>query len=62
MCYPVRQINAAAPELGQLLASYLAENPLPGEAIVPVPLHSRRIRQRGYNQSLLLARERQNNS
>ena len=39
------------------MASYLAEHPFPGEALVPVPLHSRRIRHRGYNQSLLLARE-----
>ncbi len=55
--FKYRGIKAAAPELGQLLASYLAEHPLAGEAIVPVPLHSRRIRERGYNQSLLLARE-----
>jgi ComF family protein len=27
----------------------------PGSLIVPVPLHSRRERQRGYNQSLLIA-------
>lgn len=30
---------------------------MPGEAIVPVPLHPRRLRERGYNQSGLLARE-----
>ena len=28
-----------------------------GEVLVPVPLHSRRLRERGYNQSTLLARE-----
>lgn len=55
--FKYRGIKAAAPELGQLLASYLDEHPLPGELIVPVPLHPRRIRRRGYNQSLLLARE-----
>ena len=43
--------------LSRLLASYVAEHPFAGEAIVPVPLHPRRIRDRGYNQSLLLAKE-----
>lgn len=28
-----------------------------GEALVPVPMHPRRLRERGYNQSRLLARE-----
>ena len=43
--------------LAELLADYLQPNPLPGEAIVPVPLYPRRLRERGYNQSSLLARE-----
>jgi len=43
--------------LAELLADYLQSNSLPGEAIVPVPLHPRRLRERGYNQSSLLARE-----
>jgi ComF family protein len=44
--------------LGPLLATFgkerlsAARNPL----IIPVPLHPKRLRQRGYNQSLLLAR------
>jgi len=42
--------------LAELLADYLQSNPLPGEIIVPVPLHPRRLRERGYNQSGLLAR------
>jgi len=42
--------------LAGLLADYLQLNPLPGEIIVPVPLHPRRLRERGYNQSSLLAR------
>jgi ComF family protein len=46
----------AAP-LGQLLVAYLQRNRLDVEAIVPVPLHSSRLRERGYNQSELLARE-----
>ncbi len=37
-----------------MLARYLERNPYPIDALVPVPLHSRRERQRGYNQSQLL--------
>ncbi|MBM3942428.1 MAG: ComF family protein [SAR202 cluster bacterium] len=52
-----RDLRAAAPELGKLLAEHLQAHPLPGDVLVPVPLHPRRLRQRGYNQSALLARE-----
>ena len=52
-----RNLRAAAPTLGGLMADYLLSNPVPADVIVPVPLHSRRERQRGYNQSLLLAKE-----
>jgi len=52
-----RNLKAISPCLAELLADYLEANPLPGEAIVPVPLHPRRLRERGYNQSNLLARE-----
>jgi len=40
-----------------LLQDYLATNPMPGEVLVPVPLHQKRVRERGYNQSGLLAKE-----
>jgi len=43
--------------LAELLYDYLASNPIPGEVLVPVPLHPKRLRERGYNQSYLLARE-----
>jgi len=43
--------------LGRLLGAYLERDPLPVEAIVPVPLHPKRLRERGYNQSALLARQ-----
>jgi competence protein ComFC len=46
-----------APTLAGLLHEYVARNPLPGEVLVPVPLHPRRLRERGYNQSALVARE-----
>ena len=52
-----RHVRAVAPELARLLATYLESNTIPGQVIVPVPLHARRLRERGYNQSELLARE-----
>ena len=55
--FKYRNVRAAAPELGRLLADYLESNPMPGKIIVPVPLHPLRLRWRGYNQSALLARE-----
>jgi ComF family protein len=36
---------------------YLIAHPVPGDFLVPVPLHRKRMRERGYNQSNLLARE-----
>lgn len=45
--------------LGELLATALAEESLPGalpQAVIPVPLHVSRLRERGYNQCLELAR------
>ena len=52
-----RNIRALAAPLAQLLNDYLITNPMPGEVLVPVPLHRKRLRERGYNQSSLLARE-----
>ena len=49
-------VKAGAPQLGDLLADYLSDNPLPGEVMAPVPMHRRRLRERGYNQADLLAR------
>jgi len=43
--------------LAKLLQDYLTTSHVPGEALVPVPLHQKRLRQRGYNQSCLLAQE-----
>ena len=48
-------VRAVAPTLGQLLVPFLAQEGLEGDLLVPVPLHPKRERQRGYNQSLLLA-------
>jgi len=43
--------------LARLLAKYLEDKPLPRDVLVPVPLHPRRLRERGYNQSSLLAQK-----
>ncbi len=52
-----RHLRAISPCLARLLADSLASSPMPGEALVAVPLHPRRLRERGYNQSVLLARD-----
>ena len=52
-----RNLRALVVPLAKLLHDYLSTNPVPGEAVVPVPLHQKRLRERGYNQSSLLARE-----
>ena len=51
-----RGVRASAEALSGLMGEYLDRNPVSVDAIVPVPLHSRRLRSRGYNQSSLLAR------
>ena len=52
-----KNVKALAPQLAQLLADYLSAAPIPHQVLVPVPLHPRRLRERGYNQSSLLAWE-----
>lgn len=48
--------DLAAP-LGEMMVTYWQDVHLPTDVIVTVPLHARRLRQRGYNQAALLARE-----
>lgn len=48
---------ALARPLGELLASAWPRWFDPPQLIVPVPLHPRRLRERGFNQSALLARQ-----
>ena len=48
-------LRALAVPLAGLLREYLKANPIPGEVLVPVPLHKKRLRERGYNQSARLA-------
>ena len=52
-----KNLRALAVPLAKFLQDYLATNPVPGEVLVPVPLHQKRLRERGYNQSSLLAQE-----
>lgn len=46
-----------APLMGELMRGALARQPLDADLVVPVPLSPGRLRARGYNQALLLARE-----
>jgi ComF family protein len=52
-----RNLRALAVPLAKLLQDYLTTSHVPGETLAPVPLHQKRLRQRGYNQSRLLAQE-----
>ena len=52
-----RNIRALAIPLAGFLNTYLNAHHVPGDVLVPVPLHPKRLRERGYNQSALLASE-----
>jgi competence protein ComFC len=52
-----RNLRALSETLAKLLSDFLTTNPLPGEMLVPVPIHRKRLRERGYNQSSLLAQK-----
>mgnify|MGYP001773439641 CR=1 FL=1 len=47
--------TAVAPALAEFMASCMHHHPVNADGIVPVPLHPTRLRERGYNQSALLA-------
>lgn len=49
--------TALAKPLGNLMTTYWQQHPMPVDVVVPVPLHATRLRERGYNQAALLARE-----
>ncbi len=50
-------LRTLARPLAEAMADYLKRSTIPVDMLVPVPLHPTRLRERGYNQSLLLARE-----
>lgn len=51
MCYGI----VFGREMGKQMAEYLLENEV--ELLIPIPLHRRKQRERGYNQSAVLAKE-----
>ena len=53
--YP--KLRALAAPLAGLLHDHIITYPVPAEVLVQVPMHTQRLRERGYNQSSLLARE-----
>jgi ComF family protein len=55
--FKYKNLRVLALPLAVFLGDYLRQNPLPAQALVPVPLHPKRLRERGYNQSELLAHE-----
>jgi len=54
--FKYERLSSLAEPFGDLLAQYWIDNQLRADWSVPVPLHSARQRDRGYNQSALLAR------
>lgn len=55
--FKYHNLRTLARPLAEALSAYMSAHPLPVDILVPVPLHPRKIRQRGYNQSALLAAE-----
>ncbi|MCX6002987.1 MAG: ComF family protein [Chloroflexi bacterium] len=55
--FKYRNLHAIALKLAQLLSNYLVENPISCDVLIPVPLHNKRLRELGHNQSGLLAKE-----
>jgi ComF family protein len=52
-----RNLRSLAGPLAVLMVDYFRTHGIPAEILMPVPLHPRRLRERGYNQSSLLAKE-----
>jgi ComF family protein len=50
-----RNLRILSRPLAGMMHDYLVKAPVPSDTLVPVPLHPRRLRERGYNQSGLLA-------
>ena len=55
--FKYRNLRAIAGQLAHFLGDYLTDNPISYNVIVPVPLHRKRLKERGYNQAGLLANE-----
>lgn len=48
------RVQRMAVPLGDLLATYIRAYPLPADALIPIPLHPKRLAERGFNQSALM--------
>ena len=55
--FKYRGLRALAEPLGAILAEAWRRQPPPVDLLLPVPLHARRQRERGFNQSLLLSQQ-----
>ena len=53
--FKYRNVRALAKPLSGLMYRYISNRSLIFDAIIPIPLHSKRLKERGYNQSELLA-------
>jgi len=49
-------VQALGVELGRRLGRVIIERKIHADAVIPVPLHRRKLRERGYNQAELIAR------
>ena len=54
--FKYRGVRAAAPTVGGLLVRHMRVSSISADVVVPVPLHPSSERERGYNQSDLMAR------
>jgi ComF family protein len=52
-----KNLRSIAKPLANILCDYWQSRPFPGQVLVPVPLHPKRLKERGYNQSTLLSYE-----
>jgi len=52
-----QNLRAISATLAEMLREFLVVNPVSADLLIPVPLHPKRLRERGYNQSALLAQE-----
>ncbi|HEU5102929.1 MAG TPA: ComF family protein [Roseiflexaceae bacterium] len=52
-----RKRQRVAQPLGQLMAEHIVARPVAADAVLAIPLHARRLAERGFNQAEALARE-----
>lgn len=55
--FKYRGLRSICSSLSKFMAEYYVQNNISADVIVPVPLHQKRLKERGYNQSYLLAAE-----